>query len=105
MLEAALGATLTRIYEGQARAFEQQTKLFELMLTLNTRQAARALGSRGGRVTQERKKQARQRSGCPLCVDPQRSDVTVEMIQKHREHGAPEQLQLNGSKPPAEAEE
>ena len=59
---------------------------------LALRGAASALGQRGGRRTQERKRAAKrlaaesQPPNCELCRDPLTRHVTVEMILQHRSH-------------------
>jgi hypothetical protein len=71
---------------------------------LALRGAASALGQRGGRRTQQRKREraraiAREHPACPMCVNPMRRDVTFEMIAEHRKH------EHNGSAVPEERNE
>src|SRR5215472_13201647 len=56
---------------------------------LSVKRSAALMGARGGRTTQNRRRlrQANMRSGsCPLCVDENYRDVTVQMISEHRSH-------------------
>ncbi len=55
---------------------------------MSTKQAARIMGQRsaarrGGAFKQPRKIKI----DCPLCANPGRRDVSVEMIKEHRKHG------------------
>jgi hypothetical protein len=58
---------------------------------LAIRGAAAAMGQRGGRKTQAKRREAqkkavRENPSCPMCVNPLRRDVTFEMIAEHRKH-------------------
>jgi hypothetical protein len=58
---------------------------------MSIRQAARAMGQRSGESRARKREAARKKpSSCPLCENPLRRDVTVEMIRRHREHDTAE---------------
>jgi hypothetical protein len=101
-LAAALGTALGRVFDSQAHQIEQTSRFLDSLQDLSARKAAQIMGSRGGRRTQERKAKQRELSlssrGCPLCANPMRRDVTVEMIQEHRKH-APETPELAAPEP------
>lgn len=57
---------------------------------LSVRRSAALMGARGGRTTQNRRRlrQATRANGtCPLCLDSNFKDVSVQMIVEHRNHG------------------
>ena len=88
---AALGQALTGVWTAQTEQIKQSSAFLGTLQDLSARKAAQVLGSKGGRTTQKRKKEARAAAAtqqdCGLCVDPNRRDVTMEMLHYHRQHG------------------
>lgn len=94
--ELALDRALGRIYEAQSKQVEALTAFLAQIAELSSRKMAQALGSRGGKKRAANAVIAKKATGCPLCIDPNRRDVTNEMISRHREHGAPSPSLPNG---------
>jgi hypothetical protein len=97
----ALDRALGRIFEAQASQIEAVSGLLTKMSELSTKRAASVMGTRSANVKKARKIAAgmvKKDSDCPLCIDPTRRDVTVEMIQAHRAHApiAPVEAEGNG---------
>lgn len=90
-LTQAFAQALTGVLAAQTTQIETSSKFLGTLQDLSARKAAQVLGSRGGRESQKRKKAARlapgERPACPLCANPFRQDVTLEMIAHHRLHG------------------
>lgn len=87
----AFGATL----QAQAQVMKQNSDFLTELQSISAKKAASIMGQRGGRTTQARKRIAKQAAvACPMCVNPARRDVTVQMLDFHRMHGemAPETL-------------
>jgi hypothetical protein len=86
VLDRALG----RILDAQATQIEAVSTLLTKMADLSTKRAAQALGARGGRISQQKRREKGQGAflnvGCPLCRDPLFTGVTVELINAHRAH-------------------
>jgi hypothetical protein len=81
----ALGSVLTAQTEG----IKQQGQFLNTLQDLSARKAAQVLGSKGGRTTQKRKKEAKaERRGqeCVLCRDPFHRGTTLQQIEFHRMH-------------------
>lgn len=97
-LAQALEGGFARLLEAQAKMVETNGHFLAEMGQIQVRQAARALGARGGARTAAKKAATKKAAACPLCQDPMRQDVTVEMISFHRQHGstAPNTAQPNG---------
>jgi hypothetical protein len=87
----AFGATL----QAQATVMKQNSDFLTALQEISARKAAQIMGQRGGRRTQERKRLrlAGPQQQCALCVEPNRRDVTVEMVHAHNQHLATEQAQ------------
>lgn len=81
-----LDSALARMFDAQARQFEQMTVFFGTVSDLTAKRAAAALGSRGGRATARVKRARSQQGACALCTDSQWPHVTLEMISAHRLH-------------------
>src|SRR5216683_3061320 len=92
-LSQAFAQALTGVLSAQTVQIQQSSAFLGTLQDLSARKAAQVLGSKGGRTTQRRKKEAKieraQRQDCGLCIDPGRRDVTLEMIAFHRQHGDP----------------
>ena len=91
VLTAALGQALGRTLDAQSHQIEQSSRFLDQLQDLSARKAAQVMGSRGGRVTQarlrEKRKASASRPACPLCENPNRRGVTLEMISLHNGHG------------------
>jgi hypothetical protein len=89
-LATALGKALGQVFEAQSKQIESSSRFLDQLQDLSARKAAQVMGSKGGRVTQQRKKLARKAaespSPCALCQDPYRRGVTLQMIEFHRLH-------------------
>jgi hypothetical protein len=90
-LSTAFGQALTGVLAAQTEQIKQSSQFLGTLQDLSARKAAQVLGSKGGRTTQKRKKEAKAATAaqqdCGLCVDPNRRDVTLEMLAYHRQHG------------------
>ncbi len=98
----AFGATL----QAQAQVMQQNANFLTELQAISAKKAAQIMGQRGGRRTQERKRarlMAPAEQECGLCLDPDRRDVTVEMIRAHNQHIAlpranpPQEPRANGN--------
>ena len=90
-LATALGLALGKTFEAQAHQLETSSKFLDTLQDLSARKAAQILGSKGGRVSQQRKRAAAKRekpTGCALCADPMTRNVSIESIRAHRLHEA-----------------
>lgn len=84
----ALGSALDRTFQIESKLLEQMGGFLSVLEEASARKAAAVLGARGGRaagVSKARKRLAG--PTCPLCADPMRRDVTIEMVNQHRAHG------------------
>jgi hypothetical protein len=86
-LAQALESGFAKLLEAQAKMVETNGHFLNEMSQIQVRKAAQALGTRGGRKKAVNAQARKLISGCALCQDPMRQDVTVEMIARHREHG------------------
>lgn len=89
MMAEAFGKALGGILQSQAQQMETQTKFLGVVSDLSAKQAAKIMGQKGGRVTQERKRQAKkaaQTTDCVLCINPMHRGTTMEQINFHRLH-------------------
>lgn len=77
----ALGSVLT----AQTAQIQQQSAFLGTLQDLSARKAAQVLGSRGG-VSTQRKRAKAKGFACPLCENPNRRGVTLEMLNFHRAH-------------------
>jgi len=97
----AFGATLS----AQAQVMKQNSDFLTALQEISAKKAAQIMGQRGGRRTQERKRArlAARETDCGLCLDPDRRDVTVEMVRAHNQHinlpaqRSPEESRANGN--------
>lgn len=91
-MSAAFAQALAGVLGAQTEQIKQSSAFLGTLQDLSARKAAQVMGSRGGRKTQERKKAAKAAAAtaqaCPLCENPQRRGVTLEMIAFHRQHEA-----------------
>jgi len=91
VLAKAMGQAFGQVLDAQSKQIDQNAKFLDNLQDLSARKAAQIMGSRGGRTTQERKRNkrlaARASSECPLCDNPARKDVTPAMVDLHRQHG------------------
>ena len=96
---------LAVITQALAAASSSQTEMIGTLGDIAIRGAARRMGMRGGasrmrdverdtkgRMLPSRRRRPQVTSGCALCADPHRQDVTTEMVAAHRAHGSQMQL-------------
>lgn len=84
----ALGSALDRTFQIESKLLEQMGGFLSVLEEASAKKAAAVLGARGGRAAGASKARKRLAAPqCPLCADPFRRDVTVDMINHHREHG------------------
>src|SRR5882672_12150339 len=92
---AALGQALTGVWTAQTEQIKQSSAFLGTLQDLSARKAAQVLGSKGGRTTQRRKKEAKAASAsrreCVLCDNPMHRGTTLEQITFHRLHEGAEQ--------------
>ncbi|SRR5260370_40331064 len=88
VLMTAMGSAFGHVLDAQSKQIEQNARFLDSLQDLSARKAAQIMGSRGGKRSQERKKQRRAAAelDCPLCDNPARKDVTLEMLEFHKRH-------------------
>jgi len=87
VLMTAMGSAFGHVLDAQSKQIEQNARFLDSLQDLSARKAAQIMGSRGGKRTQERKKARRSEvQACPMCENPARKDVTLEMLDFHRRH-------------------
>ena len=84
-MATAFATALGGVLSAQSEQIKQQGAFLGTLQDLSARKAATVLGSRGGRTTAARKRQ-KQAIACPLCENPNRRGVTLEMLNFHRQH-------------------
>ena len=89
-LSTAFAEALKSTFEAQTRSIEQNTKFLDFLQGMSARQAARVIGMRSGEVRRERAAARPKPPKCALCANPMRRDVSIAMIQAHREHAPDE---------------
>jgi len=93
VLANAFGQALQRTLDAQSNQINQQSGFLATLQDMSAKKAAQVMGQRGGRRTQERKRARAQllappHPECGLCIDPNRRDVSVEMVRAHNQHVA-----------------
>jgi hypothetical protein len=87
--EVALNSARVALAQQQTAQAEIFTKFLGSLADISIKRSAQVLGARSQRVRKERKAAtaaAHGSSGCGLCDDPMRGDVSIEMIAEHRKH-------------------
>jgi hypothetical protein len=103
--ERQLDAALARIYEAQSRQVEALSTFLTQISELSIKRAAITLGTRSAKVRREKRTLlVKERATCPLCINPLRTDVTVEMISAHRTHVPDDSSKANGLDTPSASE-
>lgn len=109
MMAEAFGKALGSMLASQSQQMETQVKFLGVVSDLSAKQAAKIMGQKGGRVTQERKRQAKRAAAqpaCVLCADPMHRGTTLEQITLHRQHeGLDQQSLFVEPRPPGEQEQ
>lgn len=98
----AFGEALGNVLSAQGNLIDQNTKFLDNLQDLSARKAAQVLGSRGGKRSQARKRQASlPQTDCAVCHDPSDPHLTVRDIDIHRAHGTRRHEALPEQPPPA----
>lgn len=89
VLANAFGQALQRTLDAQANQINQQASFLGQMQELSAKKAAQVMGQRGGRRTQERKRERRllenRARECNVCAG--KRVLSVQDIDFHRSHG------------------
>lgn len=101
-IQAMVAALCTALTEGFKNQLDGNAKIAGVFSDftkslgeLTMRQAAQRLGARGGAASaRARKAKTEPQNECALCKNPFTRNLTVAMIERHREHETPEQLAL-----------
>ena len=91
VLAEAFGKALERSFDQSTKMIETNLRFLDGIQAINSKQAARALGSRGGRKSAERRAAAKKGAvpSCPLCADRMAWPLSIAQIQAHQLHGSP----------------
>lgn len=89
VLANAFGAALQRTLDAQANQINQQGAFLDRLQEMSAKKAAQVMGSRGGRRTQERKRERKlleeSARACNVCAG--KRNLSVRDIDFHRDHG------------------
>lgn len=89
VLASAFGSALQRTLDAQANQINQQGAFLDRLNDMSAKKAAQVMGQRGGRRTQERKRERKLLESnarkCKVCAG--RRDLSVADIDFHRAHG------------------
>lgn len=98
VLANAFGQALQRTLDAQANQINQQASFLGQMQELSAKKAAQVMGARGGRRTQERKRERKlledRAKSCNVCAG--RRVLSVQDIDAHRAHGGETEGSVNG---------
>jgi len=89
-LVKAVGETVTGVLTAQSAQVAQNTAFLGTLQDLSAKKAAQIMGSRGGKISQAKKRARREAEGilpkCRLCTNPMARGVTLQELDIHRQH-------------------